>query len=229
MAPIVPFEKLSILSFISPETMQIGVPILRYEAMFNPESFSIDTQIKYCTEESPGSTSSPAKFRNIEPRTFSLDLLIYGTGASGEKREVLAEIALFQACVGYYGKIHRPSYLVVSWGLFVYHCVLVSYSVNYKLFRQNGTPLRAVISASFKEFRPKLLESLINQKSSPDLTHYHQNAAGDQLFMISQDTYESPQYHVHLAEFNELDTLRSLNIGEQLVMPPLKNSSDDIR
>lgn len=227
--PVVPFEKLSILSFISSETLQIGVPVFMYEAMFNPETFSIDTQINYCTEESPGSTSSPAKFRNIQPSTFSLDFLIDGTGASGDKREVLKDITKFKACVGYFGKIHRPSYLVISWGLFVYHCVLTSYSINYKLFRQNGTPLRAVISASFKEFRPKQLEALINLKSSPDLTHYHQIKEGDKLFMISQDTYESPQYNVQLAEFNDLDTIRKIKRGNNLVMPPLKNSSNDTR
>ena len=229
MVPEVPFEKLSILSFLNAETLQIGVPIMRYEAMFNPETFSMDTTFNYCTEESPGSTSSPAKFRNIEPRSFSLELLVDGTGASGEKREVLADIALFEACVGYYGKIHRPSYLVVSWGLFIYHCVLTSYTVNYKLFRPNGTPLRAVITATFKEFKPKLLESLLNLKSSPDLTHYHRNSDGDQLFMISQDTYDTPQYNVQLAEFNELDTIRKLDRGDNLVMPPLKDSTDDLR
>lgn len=221
-------DKLRITSYEHPKTFQLKPPILTYEAMFNPETFSIENQINYCSEEGPGTTSSPAKFRNIPPPSFSIELLIDGTGASGEKREVLADIELFKATVGYYGKVHRPNFLVVTWGTFIAPCVLKSYSVNYKLFRSNGTPLRATISASFQEFRPKILESLINNKSSPDVTHHHTIMAGDQLFMISQDTYNTPEYHVQLADFNQLDTIRRIQPGQQLIMPPLKESENEL-
>ena len=36
-----------------------------------------------------------------------------GTGASGEKVDVLAMIALFYATIGFDGKMHRPRFLVV--------------------------------------------------------------------------------------------------------------------
>ncbi|KAA3624879.1 MAG: hypothetical protein DWQ02_22450 [Bacteroidetes bacterium] len=215
-------EKLRITSFDDPKNWQGGIPLFTFQAMFNPESFSIDTQIEYCTEEAPGSTSSPAKFRNIRPRSFKLDLLIDGTGASGEKVEVEVELQKFKATVGYFGKIHRPMYLVVSWGTFLITCVLESYSVNYKLFRPNGTPLRATISASFKEFRPRILEALINNKSSPDLTHSRQIGASDRLTLMVNEIYDTPKYYMQVAEFNQLNTIRNISVGSNLLFPPLK-------
>lgn len=215
-------EKLAITAFTNPDNWQFGFPVMSFQAMFNPESFSVDTQIEYCTEEAPGSTSSPAKFRKIKPRTFKLDLLIDGTGASGEKKEVEIEVQKFKTTVGYYGKIHRPSYLVVSWGTFLMTCVLESYTVNYKLFRSNGIPLRAVISASFKEFKPKSLASLLNNKMSPDLTHSRVVREGDKLDLLSNEIYESPKYNIQLAEFNQLDSIRGISAGSDLFLPPLK-------
>lgn len=219
-------KKLTIASFADSFSLQSPkLPGSAFEAMFNPESFTINTQINYCTENAHGSTSSPAKFRNIEPRTFSVDLTLDGTGANGESIiPVPARIKLFELTVGYFGAVHRPNFLIVAWGSFIITCVLESYSINYKLFNNAGIPLRAVISASFKEHRPKLLEKLINNDLSADLTHQHEVLQGDRLPDLVENIYEDSKYYVQVAGTNQLNNLKKLKAGSQLLLPPLQTS-----
>ncbi|NIQ03220.1 MAG: hypothetical protein GWM98_24870, partial [Nitrospinaceae bacterium] len=111
------------------------------------------------------------KFDSIKSREFSLDLLFDGTGASGTPLDVQKTIEDFEKTVGYSGKAHRTKFLKVQWGNFIATCVMESHSINYKLFRPDGTPLRVVISATFKEHKPKPEQEKEKNASSPDRMH----------------------------------------------------------
>ncbi len=216
--------KLTIIPFEDSETVQIGPPSgPPFIAQFNPESFTIDNEIELGPDEpSHGDDGEEAKFKSVKPRTFSFDFLMDGTGASGLKIEVLAQIQLFKLTTGFSGKIHRPKFLLLNWGSFIATCVLERFSINYKLFRPNGTPLRAVLSASFREHKPAPLRELLKNLSSPDLTHQHDIATGEHLALITYRIYKDPRYYFHVAEVNGLNNLRQLTTGHRLRLPPLR-------
>jgi nucleoid-associated protein YgaU len=216
--------KLTIIPFEDSENVQIGPPAgPPFVAQFNPESFTITNEIELGPEEpAPGDDGEEAKFKSIKPRTFSFDFLLDGTGAAGEKIEVLVRLELFRRTTGFSGKIHRPKFLLLNWGSFIATCVLESFSINYKLFRPDGTPLRAVLSASFREHKPAPLRELLKNLSSPDLTHWHATAAGEHLALITYRIYKDPRYYLHVAEANGLDNLRELTKGQSLRLPPLR-------
>lgn len=218
-------DKLKILPFDESENVQAsppsGPPFL---AQFNPETFSVTTEFDYAQDDiPPGDDGKEARFNHIKPKQYSFDFLMDGTGASGDKTDVLAQIELFKTTVGFYGKIHRPRFLVLSWGTFVATCVLENYTINYKLFRPDGTPLRAVLSASFKEHKPKLLKELMKNLGSPDLTHSHEVKDKEMLWWLSYKEYDTPNYYLHVAEKNELNNLRRLKNGRRLYFPPLED------
>ena len=60
-----------------------------YGAMFNPENWQVQTNLEYCDQSKDGSVGSILGFKKIGSSTLSFDLVVDGTGASGEKREVL--------------------------------------------------------------------------------------------------------------------------------------------
>jgi nucleoid-associated protein YgaU len=216
--------KLTIIPFEDSENVQVSAPAgPPFVAQFNPESFTVNNEIELGPEESAhGDDGDEAKFKSIKPRTFSFDFLLDGTGTSGgEPRDVLASIELFKATVGFSGRIHRPTFLVLSWGSFIATCVVESYSVNYKLFRPDGSPLRAVLSTTFKEHKPKALKELMKNLSSPDVVHAHQVAGGDHLSLLSNQIYKDPDHYFEVAKFNELDSLRHIDVGATLYFPPL--------
>jgi hypothetical protein len=215
--------KLTLLPFEYPETIQKGPPVgPPFIAQFNPETFTVANEFELGPKDpAHGDVGGEAKFKYVKPRTFSFEFLLDGTGASGETIDVLASIALFCATVGFDGKMHRPRFLVLSWGVFVYTCVLESFSINFKLFRPNGTPLRAVLSASFREHTDETLKELQKNLASPDLMHAHQVKDGDQLWLVVQHAYNDARYYLQVAEKNRLDNLRHLSPGSTLYLPPI--------
>lgn len=217
--------KLTILPFEDSENVQLGAPAgPPFVAQFNPESFTVSNQAEYGPDQpADGDTGSEAKFKSLKPRTFGFDLLLDGTGADGKpKREVTAQIQLFRLTTGFSGKIHRPHFLVITWGTFLATCVLESWSINYKLFRSDGTPLRAVLSATFREHTDSKLGELTKNLSSPDIIHAHTVRGGEHLSLITHRIYKDPRYYLHVADANGLDNLRHLETGTNLQLPPVE-------
>ncbi len=221
--------KLTITPYEDSETVQVGSEAgPSFVAQFNPESFTINNEIGLMPEEpSQGDSGEEAKFRAIKPRTFSFDFMMDGTGASGEKIDVLDQIELFKRTTGYFGKIHRPMFLLLNWGSLIDSsgiatCVLESFSINYKLIRQDGTPLRALLSATFREHKPARLRELQKKDSSPDLTHLHKVIDNEHLSLITYRIYKDPRYYLHVGEANGLNNLRKMTKGRSLALPPLR-------
>ena len=216
--------KLTIIPFEDTETIQMGPPAgPPFVAQFNPETFAIANEMEYePTQPPPGDDGSEAKFRNIKPRSFDFEFLLDGTGADGgQKREVMAQIELFKLTVSFYGKIHRPRFLVVTWGTFIATCVLEKFTITYKLFRPDGTPLRALIAATFREHKPKALSELLANKSSPDVGHSHIVKSDEHIALITHRIYKDPRYYIHVAEKNNLNNLRQIETGKRLYLPPI--------
>jgi hypothetical protein len=216
-------DKVKIIAFTTPDFELGGFPVGIYLAMFNPESFSVEHRVNYDKTTAPGRIGTESKFRNVEAQTVSFNFLIDGTGASGEKREVFADIELFKYVVGYFGEIHRPHYLILQWGTFLMKCVLESMTIKYELFRPDGTPLRAAISASFSAFTAGLLETLLAGRSSPDLSHVRIVKEGDTLPLMSYRIYGDASLYIEVARVNKLNDFRNLKPGDRLIFPPIKD------
>lgn len=216
--------KLIILPFADSENVQFGPPAgPPFIAQFNPESFTVNNEIDYGSDEpAHGDSGDEAKFKAVKPRKFTFDFFLDGTGAAEGPHEVLVDIELFKLTTGFSGVIHRPNFLVLNWGTFIATCVLESFSINYKLFRPDGTPLRAVLSATFREHLPKALKELVKNLTSPDITHSHLVTEGEHLALTTYRIYKDPQYYFHVAEANELDTIRSIDPGSTLYFPPVE-------
>ena len=219
-------EKLKIIGLRENTESSITVPFSEYIVMFNPEKFSVTNQAEYKYDHRPGSTGSEQHFDKISPRSFSFELLIDGTGASGEIRVVDDELKRFKFTVGYIGDTHHPAYLIINWGSFVVRCILKSLTINYTLFNPVGIPLRATINASFEEYITPKLEALQNFLSSPDVTHVRTVKAGDKLDFMSYTIYKDSKYYMELSRVNNLSQFRKLKTGKEIVFPPFEKTAE---
>lgn len=229
-------------SVLSTVTAKADKPFI---AQFNPESFSTSMDIEYKPPEEDGSDGGEAKFKKVNPRTFSFDLLFDGTGAAGlaptsasligalpipdlgplpdnDEIGVNRTIEQFKKLVGYKGDTHRPRFFIITWGSFFERCVLKSYSINYKLFSPLGIPLRAVISTSWQEYKAVSLTEFLKDLRSPDVTHQHIIKESEHLSLITYGVYDDPKYYYEVGEKNGLDNLRKLKSGNNLQLFPLK-------
>jgi nucleoid-associated protein YgaU len=93
--------------------------------------------------------------------------------------------------------------------------------INYKLFRPDGSPVRAEVDAKFKEILDPELRVAQENDQSPDLTHVRTVKDGDTLPLYCKDIYGDPKYYIEVARVNKLISFRNLKVGQRIEFPPL--------
>jgi len=190
----------------------------------NPATYSHDYQVNYNNETAQGAPGTTLKFKGIPPESVSFEIYFDATGAI-ENNTVPVKTLIDQfkkVCFTYNGDIHEPNYLIISWGSLVFKCKLVSMNLNYTLFKQDGTPLRAKASVKFeKAIDANMIAKEANSKS-PDLTHYVLVKQGDTLPLICYRTYGDCAYYMEVASYNNIVNFRNLKPGSKLYLPSIK-------
>ena len=215
-------EKLLVRAYSAPDYAESSL-IDTFESYVNPNEITVAYEMEYDSAQGAGTTGSRMEFKKVKPGDMSLAFFLDGTGANGVKIDVQTQVEKFQSVTGYNGDIHRPNYLKIAWGTIqIKRCVLKSASIAYKLFKADGTPLRATISASFVDAVEDQTRVALAQDSSPDLTHVRVLRAGETLAGLCQQIYGDPGLYLKVARANQLDSVRQLPAGTRVRFPPLQ-------
>jgi len=215
-------EKMQVRAYSQPDYAQSSL-VDTFDAYVNPNELTIAYEMEYDSAQGSGTTGSRMDFKKVKPGDLSLVFFLDGTGANGVKIDVQTQIEKFQTVTGYNGDIHRPNYLLVAWGTIqVKRCVLKSASIAYKLFKPDGTPLRAAISATFVDAVQDQTRVALAQDSSPDLTHVRVLRAGETLAGLCQQIYGDATLYLKVARANQLDSVRRVPAGTRVRFPPLQ-------
>lgn len=208
-----------------------------FEAFINPDEFTINYHTNVDHTAVIGQTSTAGAYLNSTPMELVLKFFIDGTNASGaltaaenttKKVTVAQKITEFYEACGYNPERHKPRHVQIFWGelpllrsdLEVFHGCLKTVSVNYKLFDLHGSPLRAIINATFVETIPAQKRDSAGKASSPDLTHVRVVKEGDTLPGMAQKIYGDFKYYLEVAKANNLPAFRSLEPGTKVFFPP---------
>ncbi len=214
-------EKLLVQAYSAPDYAESSL-LDTFESYVNPSEITLAYEMEYDSAQGSGTTGSRMDFKKVKPGDMSLSFFLDGTGANGVKIDVQEQVEKFQTVTGYNGDIHRPNYLKVAWGTIqVKRCVLKSASIAYKLFKPDGTPLRATIAATFVDAVEDQTRVALAQDQSPDLTHVRVLRAGDSLAALCHQIYGDPALYVKVARQNGLDGVRHLPAGTRVRFPPL--------
>lgn len=226
--------KLSIIAY-SNSSYRKGARVGKFQVLINPENYKRDVEIDYDKTWAVGSPGGDLRFKKMNAEKISFNLIFDGTGLvstapqslkEGDKiKPVIQQIKEFKAIVAKFnGKIHRPNFLLLTWGnAFNFRGVLTNMSITYKLFKPDGTPIRATADVTFSSSVSPALALAEAKTTSPDLTHVKQVRAGDRLPAMSNEVYDDPAYFVQVAQANNLNHLRGVAPGKNLVFPPLRN------
>lgn len=223
-------SKLIIHSF---EKNDFKKEIKSFTTPINPETFTKTSHIELDTSRGHGQPGTDPRYKSTPPEELKIEFVLDGTKTMEgyvdkyKSMEVSAQIKAFVDCVQYVGKIHRPPFLIVRWGSEVkFPCVLLNMEVSYSLFKPNGDPLRAKITAAFIKYETEAAIFAANHISSPDLTHQRVSKKGDRLDLMSYDIYDDSGLFLEVARVNELTSPRNLKPGLALVFPPV-NKNDE--
>lgn len=97
--------------------------------------------------------------------------------------------------------------------------------ITFKLFKPDGTPLRATAKAKFKGFVEDNLRIAQENNSSPDLTHVRIVKEGDTLPLMTHRIYGDSKYYLEVAKANQISNFRKLKVGQQIFFPPIEKVS----
>lgn len=212
-----------------------------FKTLLNPEKYMFKYKIEQNEDQASGTSSTAPRFNKILPEDLDLEFVFdrtgvitdYGaSGSNGNKTfkdeggGIIDDIEHFKKVIfDYNGDEHKPNYLMISWGTLLFKGTLSEMDITFKLFKADGTPLRAVASAKFKGFVDDDLRVAKENNSSPDLTHVRIVREGDTLPLMTFRIYGDSKYYLEVAKANEIPNFRKLKVGQKIFFPPINKVS----
>lgn len=188
---------------------------------FYPTEYSLDKSATYGEQNLPGLTSPITQFVSGSAASLSMELLFDTYEQRKDVREEYTNKidALLEAT----GELHAPPILQIVWGgLTEFKWVLESANKRFTMFLQGGTPVRATVTVSFKQYEPPGTEGRKRPKESADRTKVRRVTEGDTLWLIASKEYGNPGAWRPIAKANGIENPRTLQGGSELVLPPLE-------
>jgi len=209
----------------------------KLSVLINPQTYVYKYKIDFCETQAPGTSGVALKFNKLPPQEFNFDFLFDGTGVVKgaavvevpvtnpftESKNVAEQIDAFKHYVlEYDGENHRPNFLQINWGTLIFKGVLITMDIEFKLFKPDGSPIRAIAKCTFKGTVDETLRVAKENRKSPDITHERKFTATDRLTLLANDIYKNQNYYADVAAANNLDSFRKIKTGTKLFFPPLK-------
>lgn len=211
----------------------------RFTLLMNPETISRKYGIEYVDDQRNG-TANPGKYWRSKPEEFKLDILFDSTGVirdagilpdrvvnpfDDSNKDVTAQIQLLKDfCYHFDGEIHRPHYIKICWGTedFLFKGAITALDTDYKLFRPDGKPIRAVVHLSIISALDESQARRLEDARSPDITHQRIFKAGDRYALLVNKIYNDPNYYIDVAKANKMPGFRKIAQGTKINFPPVK-------
>ena len=191
----------------------------------NPNSLKLNRGVIYTKDNVLGSSANVNRFNSHGPSNMSFDFVLDGSGVGYNKNEsVESSIKRLEDVVyNYNGTVHQPNKLKVSWGNYLFKCVVESLNYEYTLFAETGESIRAKVTISFVNYISREDEVKESKKSSPDMSHVVLLKEGESIPYLCNTIYGDASYCTDVARYNGLDSFRNVKPGTRLLFPPIIN------
>lgn len=193
-------------------------------ALFNPDELSFSGSIGWSTGQAAQRDVPEREFTGGD-RTLSVKLLFdtYDT-PDLRKNDVRTEYTskVFELTQVEDAK-HRPPVCQLWWGGAgkLFQGVIERLEQRFTLFMEDGTPVRATLTCSFKEWRTNKEDRARQGLQSADITKRKSLRRGDTLSVLAADEYGDPAVWRPIAEANDIDDPLRLPVGRALTVPRL--------
>jgi hypothetical protein len=195
------------------------------EVGFNPTEYSIKKSNSFNEVKVPGLSSPIIQFNTGETRTLSLEVLFDTFFSESTTKESVKDkyIDKLEKLMAIDSDLHAPPPCKVIWGKLEFEGILDSMDKKYTLFDKGGTPLRARVNLSFKEFVPLKKQLKSSPTNSPDRRKLFTIKEGDNIWLLANRAYGDPGLWRVIADANHIDNPLELEseIGRDLIIPEL--------
>jgi hypothetical protein len=199
------------------------------ECWFNPRQYSIAKTNTWKNEPAVGGSLPPAQFGGGNARTLSVELLFDAApdgDVSTATNQLLNMMEVDDSLEPGPKNLGRPPTVKLSWGSFLsFKAVCTSLSLQFTLFRPDGTPTRATANLSLTQVEKDPVSGSgaaprQNPTSRADSRlRAHVVTDGDSLQSIAFKHYGDATRWRPIAEHNDIDDPLRLTRGRALAIP----------
>jgi hypothetical protein len=189
-----------------------------FSALFNPTEYTVAKANHIAEAAVPGLEAPILQYISGNTRTLDMDLYF---DTYEERTDVRAATDSVYNLLLIAPETHAPPICEIAWGSFTFCGVLDHVSGKFTLFLANGTPVRATLSVSFKEFID--IDALVQVQPTESADHRKTRVvkSGDRIDNIASKEYGDPGSWRPIAEANDLDDPDQLEPGHVLIIPAL--------
>lgn len=188
----------------------------RIDFLFNPATYSIDKSNQFASMAIPGRDSPIIQFVRGEAETLSMDIF-FDTYTYRNSIDVTQFTDRISDLLAVKGDIHAPCLCTFHWGSLIFTGVLEKVTKRFTMFTTDGTPVRATLGVTFRQFTAEE-----EPKSSPDKTKMRVVNEGDSLWFIAFQEYGDQAMWRKIADDNpSIVNPRTLVPGTALIIRPL--------
>lgn len=189
-----------------------------FSVLFNPNTYSIGKTNQIAEAAIPGLNAPILQFVHGNARTLDMELFFdsyeEGTDVTQETKKIYDLLEIDP-------DTHAPPICDLHWGSLKFTGVLDHVSGKFTLFLSDGTPVRATLTVTFKEYID--VDSLVRLKPTRSADHRKTRVikSGDRIDNIAHEEYGDPEQWRPIAEANNMDDPHQLMPGDVLIIPAL--------
>lgn len=193
------------------------------DVMFNPSDYTIESSNKYSWVQVPGLQSPVSQFVSGDVQVLKVNLF-FDTYTNKEKKKpnVRDHTQKIYTLMDVDKDLHTPPVCAFAWNKLKFIGVVDSVSQNFTMFMDDGTPVRAQLSVSFKGVQSIEDQLKYVPRQSPDRTKRRMLMQDEQLWQISSNEYEDPAFWRDIARENNIVNPRKLNWGKNVKVPAIE-------
>lgn len=199
---------------------------------FNPETVSFTKAAEWSETPSKSSADAPIRqFIGTKPLELSLKMVLDDTEGKADSVATRINQLLSWTNPGDDSDKPEPHQLKFEWGTLqiglnkLFNCHCESVSVEYTLFKEDGTPLRAIATVKLKGLPTRSYgQNPTSGAIQPVKSHLLMR--GDEIPVITQREYGATRRWREVADHNQIDNPFRLPLGRELVLPK-RSALDD--
>jgi hypothetical protein len=204
---------------------QPPIPVL-----FNPTEYTRERSNAFKSTAIPGLISPLIQFVNGEADQLSMDLFLDDytdePQGRGPKKSVYERVKDIAALLDIDRDLHAPPPVRFLWGPLRFDAVIEKLSQKFTLFRPDGTPARATLAVTFKEYLPLARQLRDPRRESADKSKRRQLTASEDIWLLAWAEYADPALWrtIASAPANDIDDPWRIGPGDWLIVPPLEKT-----
>jgi nucleoid-associated protein YgaU len=203
-------EKATIQTY-DPDTGALGDEI---KVLFNPTNYRLTRSNQFAEVAIPGLEAAPIQFVRGGASSLSMQLFFDTYEKGLDVRDYTDQVT---GLMDIDPDLHAPPVCLFAWGDLIFIGVLERADQQFTLFMPDGTPVRATMDVTFKEYFDQP-----GDRQSATYAKVYVVRRGDTLSSIAAARYGDPAQWRHIARENNIDDPFGIKPGQVLVIPALR-------